>query len=71
MFEDLFEYKDLYEACTEAFAFGKIVFKKDFGPYKAGEEVGFLWFDLTQGVVIEYSEDGLTEIKRFPFYLTA
>ena len=71
MFEKIFTYDVVYEACGECFAFGNIKMLKDFGPLKQGEEIGSIWFDLNSSAVIIYGEDGVTKIKEFPFFLMA
>jgi len=71
MFKDLIKYEDLYEACAQDFGFGNVTFLRDFGPYHKGDKVHVLWFDLTEGIVQVFGEDGQTEIQHFPFSLTA
>lgn len=70
MFADLLEYKDLHEACDEMFGFGGVTFKRDFGPWKAGEKVETLWFMLDSAIVEEQSNDGHV-VKNCKFQLTA
>lgn len=58
MFEDLIEYEQLEEACEQVFGFSGVTFKRDFGPWKAGQKVDNLWFDLEKGMVKECNEIG-------------
>ena len=70
MFKDLIEYEDLNEACEEMFGFGKVTFKRDFGPWKAGDKVDSLWFNLDPPIAEEQSDEGKV-IKNCKFSLVA
>lgn len=69
MFDDLIGYKDLHEACAESFGFGEVTFKRDFGPWKHGDKVEVMWFDIETSTAKEVSQDG-TDIKTYKFKLT-
>jgi len=71
MFKKIFDYKVIYEANEECFAFGEIEFKKNFGPYKQGNKISFLWFNLETSKCQEFDEDGIKILKEFEFNLTA
>jgi hypothetical protein len=70
MFEDLIDYVDLHEAYAEMYGFGEVTFKRDFGPWKAGEKVDSLWFILEKATAEEQSNEGAV-IRNCKFQLTA
>lgn len=76
MFDSLLTFKDLLEASPDAFAFSGVRFKRDFGPYKAGDTVELLWFNLDSGTVAEYKDSTAKSsnpapVREFPFRLEA
>ena len=74
MFNDLIEYEVLNECCTECFGFGKVTMLRDFGPWKKGDKVSNLWFNIDGDVAeaVEYHDDGSGErAKTCKFQLVA
>lgn len=70
IFSAVISYEELLEACSEMFGFGKVTLLRDFGPLKAGQQVGSLWFWFETGMVKVYSEDDILE-QTFQFRLEA
>lgn len=59
MFKDLITYTEVYECCSECFGFGDVTFKRDFGPWKQGQNIDNLWFQLDgEPTVKQFDKDG-------------
>lgn len=69
MFDDLIVYEDIQEACEEYFGFSGVVFKRDFGPFKQGQRVDTIWFDLTKSCV-EAFDDKQSVLGKVKFQLS-
>lgn len=70
MFKDLIEYKDLNEASEDMFGFDQVTFKRDFGPWKAGDKADNLWF-LTDGAIVQEFDANGALMKICSFRLVA
>lgn len=71
MFKDLLEYNELFEACPEYFSFGTGVFLRDFGPWKKGEEVSEISFNIEENATAQQHDDNGNIIKQCKFQLVA
>ena len=71
MFDDLFEFKALYEACPEYFSFGDVTFKRDFGPWKRGETVSEISCSIEgEPLMTQHGENGQV-VKQCGYSLVA
>ena len=70
MFNDLITFVAYEEAREEMFGFSEVTFKRDFGPWKAGQKVDTLWFHIDKGVV-ETTDSGGAVIDSYKFQLQA
>lgn len=71
MFKDLIEYSHVEEASEECFGFSDVTFLRDFGPWKKGDEVECMWFDIDDKATAREVDDEGNTIKECNFQLTA
>jgi hypothetical protein len=70
MFKDLITYKELYEASPECLAFGEVTFIRNFGPYRKGDKIDSIWFQLGTGIAEIYNENN-EKINEITFQLVS
>jgi hypothetical protein len=58
MINDLLEFLELEDCDPEFLILGKVTFKKDFGPWKKGQNVKLLEINYEQGKMTEWTKDG-------------
>ena len=56
MFEQLIKFKELHEACAENYIFTGVTFIKDIGPWKVGDYVHVLEFNIQDGTMTSWDE---------------
>ena len=76
MFNHLFSYEDLQEACGDCFAFNNVVLKQPLGTFPIGSKLSSVWFYIKLGTdkqseveIFETEDDacnGCNSVK-FPF----
>ena len=66
MFDDLISYDGILEASEDTFGFEDVTFLRDFGPYKTGDIVSSLWFNLPDSKVESFNaEDNIENTWKF------
>lgn len=74
MFGDLIDCEELLEAYAEMFGFEGVTFKRDFGPWKKGDKIERLWFELDGkdgiGIAKQTDTEGVT-VAETKFQLVA
>lgn len=71
MFKDLITYTELYDACSEYFQFGGVVFLRDFGPWKKGDKIECISFNIEENAETIQSDEKGDTIKSCKFQLVA
>ncbi len=69
MFKNLIEYNEVQEMSPELMMFEDVTFLRDFGPWKAGDKVPLLAFQIESSVCESYAEDGATVTNIYIFSL--
>lgn len=71
MLDEIFSAVGFDEADNLVFVFYDVTFKRDFGPWKANQQIGGLNVDLNKGIFEEFNDEGNKIINQCKVNLIA